>query len=290
MSTTTNNTETPAAPAAPDLGAERAALMAAINEGQDPFSAPPEASVSTETADKPAQTATAETTKPGDQTPASQSDYAKLKAEQAAKAEADKKAEADRAKQAEEARLAEQKRQEEAQRQPKSKFTPEQYENLAKEYEAENNPEMAKVARAEADRIRRENSTSKAEADRGAVWEKWQGNLKAEIAKDAALGDPKSDLHKGVEALLQQRRHLFTYPEGIIDAVTFVKANMAGARTAALEAEVTSLKAQLAEKEKLLMPGRGGPAQQGSETKFEDMTPEQQRAFILREARESDGN
>ncbi|HTI69667.1 MAG TPA: hypothetical protein VMF06_06860 [Candidatus Limnocylindria bacterium] len=202
--------------------------------------------------------------------------------------------EAEKAKLAEDRRILDTERQraaeEVAKRQAQSKvgYRPEQYESLARQFEAEGRADLAKLAVEEAARLRTEEQHARAEEARLGLVKSWTGNLNAMMEKHADLKDPKSEVHQRVDQLLKKRPVLFTYPEGIIDAVEAVKAHLAGAKAEALQKEVTALKQQLIEKERLLQPTKGGPTVPSRADNFEGLPLVQQRAAILREMQSAD--
>ena len=170
----------------------------------------------------------------------------------------------------------------------KSGYTPEQYEALARQFETEGRPDLAKMAGEEASRLRSEESQRQASQAREALVKAWSGNLSAMLEKHAELKNPQSEMHRRVDELLKKRPVLFSYPEGILDAVDAVKAYITGARAGALEKEVAALKQQLAEKERLLQPAKGGPAVPSRAENFDELPLSQQRAALMREMQSAD--
>lgn len=170
-----------------------------------------------------------------------------------------------------------------------SKYKPEDYERLAKTYEAEGRDDMANLAMAEAERIRVEERASREKAGTDQLTRAIQANFAKACEENPDLNNPESELYKRVDGVLKVRPHFFSYPEGVTDVVTSVKQAMRAQRVEALEAEVNSLKQQLAEKTKLLQPNRGGlpVASRGSEN-VEDMPLDKMRSRLLAELRGED--
>lgn len=236
-------------------------------------------------------------TKPTDD-PAPQSAYARSR-ERAAKtwaeveAEKARLAEERKAFEADRARLSEQTAK--AADHALNKYKPDQYDNLARQFDAEGRAELAQIARNEASRLRAEAQQTEAAAQRDALTRAWRANLTEQIKRHPELNDPASELHKRVDALLKRRPVLFSYAEGIDDAVDAARARLdadgagkvRGEKTA-LENEVAALKRQLAEKEKLLQPAKGGPSAPPKLESFDEMTPAQQRAYLVRELQTAD--
>ena len=202
--------------------------------------------------------------------------------------------------QAERAKLAEERKTLEAERQrppeqapapatdAKSGYKPEQYESLAKQFEAEGRPDLAKLAQEEATRLRQNETEARAQEARNGLVKAWTGNLNSLIGKHPSLQDPQSEMHQRVDELLRKRPVLFTYPEGILDAVEAVSAYIAGAKAGSLEKEVAALKRQLADAEKLLQPTKGGPAAPPRSENFDELPLTQQRSALMREMQSAD--
>lgn len=197
-----------------------------------------------------------------------------------AKRDAELKAEAEKI-QAERLKLDEERK--------KPSRTPEQLEQIAKDLEEEGRPEVAKLAREEAEALRSSQKNEVIEAKKKQFVEEWNANYRKEVEANPALKDPNSDIFKRVDAMLKENPVLFTYAKGINDAVKYQKALINGEKAETLEKQLAELTAKLAEKEKLLTPGNGNPASpSGGEKSFEQMTHEEQRNELLRKSQEAD--
>jgi hypothetical protein len=175
------------------------------------------------------------------------------------------------------------------------KYRPEQYETLARQFDAEGRDDMARIARDEAARLREEAQQARIADQRDALTKAWRANLTEQIKKHPELNDPASELHKRVDALLKSRPVLFSYAEGIDDAVEAIRSRLDAdgaekvrGEKSALENEVAALKRQLTEKERLLQPAKGGPPAPAKPETFDDLSLDQQRAVIVRELQAAD--
>ena len=103
------------------------------------------------------------------------------------------------------------------------------------------------------------------------------------------LRNKDSELFKAVDGILKRRPILTTYPEGIRDAVEAAKVHQRAARVDVLEKELAETKQRLAEREKLLQPGTGGPSSSSaSGTNFDNLPRGQQREALLDSLRRAD--
>lgn len=171
----------------------------------------------------------------------------------------------------------------------KPKYGPEDYERLAATYKAEGRDDMAEVALKEAEQLRAAEAASRNRAQTDELTRAIQANFAKATEENPDLRNPESELYKRVDGVLKARPVFFSYAEGVTDVITSVKQAMRAQRVEALEAEVSNLKQQLAEKTKLLQPSRGGvpvPAR-GTET-IEDMPLDKMRSRLLAELRGED--
>jgi len=158
-----------------------------------------------------------------------------------------------------------------------------QLDEFAKEWEADGQKDLAANARARAAKIRNDVAATKLEAQR-AEFRQRQNAVLGEVLKEFPdLGKPESSMFKQMDALLKSRPHLLSQPEGLRDAAQFVSAMQAKAQFESIRQENETLKAQLADMQRKLKPATGKPtATRGGETTFEKLTPDQQRAKLLR--------
>lgn len=201
------------------------------------------------------------------------------RAEQPNAPESDPKAEWERI-EAEKARLAKEREEIEAARTKPGEYSPEDYESVAKQFEADGNDELAAKARAEAVRVRQQAHVNK-------LTQAHQASLSEMVKKYPELRDPQSALHRRVDATLKSRPALFSYPEGISDAI---EACVHAERSTQLEAaqkRIAELEVQLSAREKLLHPTSGTPTAAIAGQDFAKLPPSKQREALLRAMRSS---
>ena len=93
-----------------------------------------------------------------------------------------------------------------------------------------------------------------------------------------------AELAAYVAEVLQERPILRTYASGINDAVAVAQLELKAGLASDLQAKVTELETQIAKLQNRVSPLTGGlPGQSGSKS-FEEMTPEEQGAFLRNEA------
>lgn len=192
---------------------------------------------------------------------------------------------------AEKAELQRQREEFESQRsQAEGKFTPDQYDAAAKKFEAEGKLDLADLAKAKAEELRR-NPPGKPGDRQEAARKEWA--LKAgkdfpELAKD------NSPLQVRVAQLLNEEADFKSHPKGIYVAarIANLEAQAAQSKTlketvAAKDKELETLKAKVTELEQQTAPGGGnGVTRLPAGKTFEQMSGEEQLQQLEREARE----
>ena len=163
-----------------------------------------------------------------------------------------------------------------------SRYSPEEYESIAQEFEDEGDHANAEAARKAAKQAR-QTATEQAQKKQQAEFvSKWDTNWKQATATHKDLNDQESDLFKMVGQLLERKPVLTQYPEGITDAVEAASMYLKANRSSDLEKQVSDLKKQVAEyEEKLTLNGSqpGGTMQIES---FDKLPADRQRAELLK--------
>lgn len=169
-------------------------------------------------------------------------------------------------------------------------FTADQYEAVAKKFDAEGKLELADLARARAEQLRKNPPRPAAaanEEDRKA-WALKAGKDFPDLARD------KSPLQQRVAQLLNEEAEFKSHPKGIYVAARIANLEAQAAESQALketvaarDKELTALKARVTELEAITAPGGGNgrTALPGAKT-FEQMDSNEQLQQLEREARE----
>lgn len=175
------------------------------------------------------------------------------------------------------------------QRSAQSRYSPEEYEALAREFEDEGDDANAKAATKAAEQAREAIADQDAKSQQAKFVAKWDSNWKAAAAEHGDLNDQNSDLFKMVGRLLEQKPVLTQYPEGITDAVEGATMYLKANRSTSLEKQVSELKKQVAEyEEKTQLNGTqpGGNILQVDS--FDSLPVDQQRSEIMKAMQQAD--
>ena len=170
-----------------------------------------------------------------------------------------------------------------------SRYSPEEYESIAQEFEDEGDDKNAEAARKAAEQARNAVTEQDAKSQQAKFVAKWDANWKAAAVEHKALNDQESDLFKMVNQLLHNKPILTQYPEGITDAVDGATMYLKANRAESLEKEVSDLKKQVAEyEEKTQLNGTqpGGNILQVES--FDDLPADQQRAELVKAMQAAD--
>ena len=163
-----------------------------------------------------------------------------------------------------------------------SRYSPEEYESIAQEFEDEGDHANAEAARKAAKQAR-QTATEQAQKKQQAEFvSKWDTNWKQATATHKDLNNQESELFKMVGQLLERKPVLTQYPEGITDAVEAADMYLKANRASDLEKQVSDLKKQVAEyEEKLTLNGSqpGGTMQIES---FDKLSADKQRDELLK--------
>ena len=170
-----------------------------------------------------------------------------------------------------------------------SRYSPEEYEAIAKEFEDEGDHSNAEAARKAADQARSAVKEQEAKSQQAKFVSQWDANWKSQAKEHKELNDQNSELFKMVGQLLERKPVLTQYPEGINDAVEgavmFLQAN----RSSSLEKEVSELKKKLAEYEEKTQLNGSQPASNILEVEsFDKLSTDKQRAELMRAMQQSD--
>ena len=163
-----------------------------------------------------------------------------------------------------------------------SRYSPEEYESIAQEFEDEGDHANAEAARKAAKQARQTATEQEQKKQQAEFVSKWDTNWKQATATHKDLNDQESDLFKMVGQLLERKPVLTQYPEGITDAVEAADMYLKANRSSDLEKQVSDLKKQVAEyEEKLTLNGSqpGGTMQLES---FDKLSADRQRAELVK--------
>ena len=163
-----------------------------------------------------------------------------------------------------------------------SRYSPEEYESIAQEFEDEGDHANAEAARKAAKQARQAATEQEQKKQQAEFVSKWDTNWKQATATHKDLNDQESELFKMVGQLLERKPVLTQYPEGITDAVEAADMYLKANRASDLEKQVSDLKKQVAEyEEKLTLNGSqpGGTMQIES---FDKLPADRQRAELLK--------
>ena len=199
---------------------------------------------------------------------------------------------------AEQAKLAEERQQLEAkkadafsdiqQRKEAAQFTPDDYEQIAKEYREEGRDDLAELALQKAQTARDTIQQQEVLNAQRTVMEQWESNLSQQVKDNPELKNQDSELYKYTSELLDRKKILATYPEGINDAVEAAKAFLKAKKADDLEAEVNRLKKENDELNGKLQLNGTTVDQSGRLESFDDMTAERQRSELLKMVKDHD--
>ena len=163
-----------------------------------------------------------------------------------------------------------------------SRYSPEEYESIAQEFEDEGDHANAEAARKAAKQARQTATEQEQKKQQAEFVSKWDTNWKQATATHKDLNDQESDLFKMVGQLLERKPVLTQYPEGITDAVEAASMYLKANQSSDLEKQVSDLKKQVAEyEEKLTLNGSqpGGTMQIES---FDKLPADRQRAELVK--------
>ena len=170
-----------------------------------------------------------------------------------------------------------------------SRYSPDEYEAIAKEFEDEGDHANAEAARKAADQARSAVKEQDAKAQQAKFVSAWDTNWKSQAKEHKELNDQNSELFKMVGQLLERKPVLTQYPEGINDAVEGAVMYLQANRSASLEKQVSDLKKKVAEYEEKTQLNGSQPASNILEVEsFDKLSTNKQRAELMRAMQQSD--
>lgn len=169
-------------------------------------------------------------------------------------------------------------------------FSAQDYEQAAKEFDADGDRELAQAARAKAEAARKAAAEHQSKAQQAQFQKAWEDNYSRLSDKEPWLKDQNSDQYKKVVGLLNQYKMLTMDPNGLSHAVEIVKMHDTALKAQALADENKSLKEQLDKLQKKTAIGKGVPAGplKAEESDFAKLSIKEQRERLMKAAREFD--
>tara|TARA_R110002012_G_scaffold55348_1_gene141279 strand:+ start:499 stop:1443 length:945 start_codon:yes stop_codon:yes gene_type:complete len=169
-----------------------------------------------------------------------------------------------------------------------AQFTPEDYELIAQEYRDEGETDLADAAIAKAQTARETIEQQKVLTAQRTVMEQWEANLSQNVKDNPDLKDQDSKLYKYVSELLDRKKILATYPEGISDAVEAAKAFIKASRVDELETENSKLQKELSELNEKTQLNGSTVDQSGRVESFDSLASDKQRNELLKMVKDAD--
>tara|TARA_R110002020_G_scaffold4023_1_gene17709 strand:- start:38 stop:1009 length:972 start_codon:yes stop_codon:yes gene_type:complete len=170
-----------------------------------------------------------------------------------------------------------------------SRYSPDEYEAIAKEFEDEGDHANAEAARKAADQARSAVKEQDAKAQQAKFVSAWDTNWKSQAKEHKDLNDQNSELFKMVGQLLERKPVLTQYPEGINDAVEGAVMYLQANRSASLEKQVSDLKKKVAEYEEKTQLNGSQPASNILQVEsFDKLSTDKQRAELMKAMQQSD--
>jgi hypothetical protein len=172
-------------------------------------------------------------------------------------------------------------------------FTPEQFEEAAKQFDEKGNLEMAEAARNKAKQLR-QNPDPKAVSRKARMDERKkqteaqtkEWTLKAGV-DFPGLAKNASPLQVRVAELLREDPDFKAHPKGIYVAARIASLEAVAASVPGKDKELAQLRQKVSDLEKATSPGgEGGPTQLPSEKSFEQMSSDEQLGALERQAQE----
>jgi hypothetical protein len=169
-----------------------------------------------------------------------------------------------------------------------SKISPEDYELIAQEYRDQGEDDLADAAIAKAQTARETIEQQKNLAADRASREQWEANLVQQVKDNPDLKNQDSELYKYVSELLDRKKILALYPEGINDAVEAAKAFMKANRVDELETENSKLQKELKELNEKTQLNGSTVDSSGRVESFDTLSSDRQRNELLKMVKDAD--
>ena len=174
------------------------------------------------------------------------------------------------------------------QRKEAAKFSPDDYEQIAQEYREEGRDDLAELALQKAKTAKETIQQQEVLNAQRTVMEQWEANLSQQVKDNPSLQDQDSELYKFTSELLDRKKILATYPEGINDAVEAAKQFIKAKRVDNLEAENSKLAKQVEELNGKLQINGTTVDQSGRLESFSNMSSDRQRDELLKMVKDHD--
>ena len=174
------------------------------------------------------------------------------------------------------------------QRKEAAQFTPDDYEQIAQEYREEGRDDLAELALQKAKTAKETIQQQEVLNAQRTVMEQWEANLSQQVKDNPSLQDQDSELYKFTSELLDRKKILATYPEGINDAVEAAKQFIKAKRVDTLEAENSKLAQQVEELNGKLQINGTTVDQSGRLESFSNMSTDRQRDELLKMVKDHD--
>jgi predicted nucleic acid-binding Zn-ribbon protein len=174
------------------------------------------------------------------------------------------------------------------QRKEAAKFSPDDYEQIAQEYREEGRDDLAELALQKAKTAKETIQQQEVLNAQRTVMEQWEANLSQQVKDNPSLQDQDSELYKFTSELLDRKKILATYPEGINDAVEAAKQFIKAKRVDNLEAENSKLAKQVEELNGKLQINGTTVDQSGRLESFSNMSADRQRDELLKMVKDHD--
>jgi len=174
------------------------------------------------------------------------------------------------------------------QRKEAAQFTPDDYEQIAQEYREEGRDDLAELALQKAKTAKETIQQQEVLNAQRTVMEQWESNLSQQVKDNPSLQDQDSELYKFTSELLDRKKILATYPEGINDAVEAAKQFIKAKRVDTLEAENSKLAQQVEELNGKLQINGTTVDQSGRLESFSNMSTDRQRDELLNMVKDHD--
>lgn len=163
--------------------------------------------------------------------------------------------------------------------------SPEMYRRAAEGFRAEGEEDLAEQAEKMAKELEQQKSEASKQVQVSDLKRQWDESVHKAVEANPELKDSTSPLFKEVTTLLRNKPVLGTYPDGFNDALEVSKAVLAARKASELEKQNSELSKELERYKSLTSLGDGGGSRPGTKKKFEDLSLEDQRAYLLKAAR-----